>query len=405
MTEKLRFIVAAEAEEESLALLCRQFGISRKTGYKWLARYRAEGASGLDDRSRAPQRRPQAVSAAVRERLLAVRGAHPSWGPKKIVAWLARQQPQQRWPATSTVGVVLQQAGLVVPRRRRTHAPPRTQPLAHATAPNVVWCADFKGDFLLGDGSRCYPLTISDAHSRLLLRCQALTSTAHAGVQPLFAATFREYGLPDVLRSDNGVPFASRGVAGLSRLSVWWLQLGIRPERITPGTPSENGRHERMHRTLKAEACRVPGFTLAAQQRQFDAFRREYNAERPHEALGQATPASVHVPSPRLFPERLPAVEYPGAEAVRRVRPHGALRWHGEEVYLTEALAGQPVGFWPAGDGLWELRFCALSLGVLDERTGRLQHAAAVRDAPAEETGDGLERVQAASTSVTPLAG
>lgn len=374
MSEKLRFITAAARGEERMADLCRQFGISRKTGYKWLTRYRADGVTGLAARSRAPRQRPRAVPAAVRATLVAERGAHPSWGPKKLLARLHQTQPETVWPAASTVGQILQQAGLVVPRRRaRPHAPPRTQPLAHATAANVVWCADFKGDFLLGDGSRCYPLTITDAHSRLLLRCQALLSTAHTGVHALFAATFQEYGLPDRLRTDNGVPFAGRGVGGLSRLSVWWLQLGILPERITPGAPSENGRHERMHRTLKAEACRQPGHTLAEQQRLFTAFRTEYNTVRPHEALGQVPPASVYTPSARGYPARLPEVTYPAADAVRRVHPNGTLRWRGEEVFLSELLAGLPVGLWQVHDGLWEVRFGVLPLTRLDARVTPLR--------------------------------
>ena len=372
MTERMRFLLAVQAGDESMAELCRRFGISRKTGYKWLGRFDAAGAGGLADQSRAPHHRPHAVAPTVREAVLALRGQHPTWGPKKLVATLQRRHPDIRWPAPSTVGELLAHAGLVVPRRPRRRVPPRTQPLAHATAPNAVWCADFKGDFALGDGSRCYPLTISDAHSRYLLRCQALPTTETARVQPLFEATFREYGLPDVLRTDNGPPFATTGAGGLSRLSVWWIKLGIGPERIDPGQPAQNGRHERMHQTLKAEACREPARTLRAQQQQFDQFRQLYNEERPHEALHQVPPAAVYTAAARPFPDRLPELTYPDADGVRWVRPNGAIRWLGVEVYVTQMLAGEPVGLTQVGDGVWQVAFGPLVLGHWKEGTGTL---------------------------------
>ena len=285
---------------------------------------------------------------------------------------LAERYPEMAVPATSTVGDILARAGLVPTRPRRRHAPVRTQPLAHAVAPNAVWCADFKGDFALGDGTRCYPLTLTDAHSRMLLRCQALPTTRTECVQPLCAATFREYGLPAVIRTDNGPPFGSTGCAGLTRLSVWWVTLGIRPERIRPGTPSENGRHERMHRTLKAEACAQPGQTLREQQGQFDRFRQVYNGERPHEALGQVPPATVHTRAERRYPQDVGELSYPEADAVRWVRPNGALKWHSAEVYLTPVLTGQPVGLTQVKDGCWRLAFGPLVLGVWDARAKKV---------------------------------
>ncbi len=372
MTERLRFIVAVQAGEASVAALCRQFGISRKTGYKWLSRYREAGGPSLTDRSRAPHHRPHAVRPEVREAVVALRARHPTWGPKKLAVRLPQAHPGMVAPAASTIGAVLHAAGLVVPRPRRRHVPPRTQPLAHATAPNAVWCADFKGDFAVGDGTRCYPLTISDAHSRYLLRCQALPTTDTARVQPLFAATFREHGLPEVIRTDNGPPFASTGAGGLSRLSVWWIKLGIWPERIDPGRPAQNGRHERMHRTLKGEACREPAMTLREQQRQFDQFRQTSNAERPHEALGQVPPATVYVPAARPFPEQVADLSYPGADGVKWVRPNGAIRWQGGEVYLTQALAGEPVGLTQIGDGIWQIVFGPVVLGRWQEGAGKL---------------------------------
>jgi putative transposase len=373
MTERVRLMLAVSGGELTMAEACRRAGVSRKTGYKWWDRFTAEGVGGLTERSRAPRRRPQTVPAAVREAVLAQRARHPTWGPKKLIAALRAQQPGVRWPAPSTAGDLLKHAGLVAPRRRRRHAPSRAQPLAHATAPNVVWCADFKGDFRLGDGTRCYPLTITDARSRALLRCQALPATDTGRVQPLFAATFREYGLPDVLRTDNGPPFASVGLAGLTTLSVWWIKLGVTPERITPGKPSENGRHERMHRTLKADACRPAAATLRAQQRAFDRFRAEYNAVRPHEALGQRPPATVHRAAARPFPARLPELTYPAADAVKWVRPNGAIRWRSGEIYLTQALVGEPVGLTQVGDGLWQVAFGPLVLGAFQEQAPALR--------------------------------
>lgn len=375
MHQREQFAAAVATGETSVAECCRQYGISRKTGYKWLARLAADPAGGAQNRSRAPHHVPHAVSQGVRETVLALRARHPTWGPKKLVAALRAQDPATRWPAASTVGDLLRHAGLVVPRQPRRHAPLRSTPLAHATGPNAVWCIDFKGDFLLGDGSRCYPLTVSDAASRYLLRCQALPATGTARVQPLLAATFREYGLPTVLRSDNGPPFASVGLAGLTPLSVWWLKLGIQPERITPGKPAENGRHERLHRTLKAEACQPPAATRRAQQQRFDHFVREYNTERPHEALGQTPPAQVYTPSVRPFPERLPDLTYPTADAIRWVRPNGAIHWRQADCYLTTALVGEPVGLTQVGDARWQVCYGPLVLGVFDthERQPRLR--------------------------------
>jgi putative transposase len=373
MAERMRFVDAVQSETESFAEWCRRFGISRNTGYKWLHRFEAEGAVGLADRSRAPHHCPHALSEAQREAAIVLRARHPKWGPKKIAARWPLEYPQLAVPAPSTIGDVLHDAGLVAPRRRRRHVPPRTEPLAHATGPNAVWCADFKGDFPLGDGTRCYPLTVSDAHSRLLLRCQALPTTSGGGVRPLFEATFREYGLPLVLRTDNGVRFASTAVGGLTALSIWWVRLGIRPERIDPGKPEQNGRHERMHGTLQREACEPPARSLRGQQQRFDAFRGEYNHERPHEALGQVAPATVYAPSPRPYPERLPELDYPDADQVRRVRPNGCMRWgHGGEVYVGQVLAGEAVAVTQIGDALWQVAFGPLVLGTFVPGAGGL---------------------------------
>src|SRR5438105_5654033 len=275
MEQRLEFVLQVMKHESSMAELCRSFGISRQTGYELAAHFQAEGVDGLKPHSRAPRQHPNAIPEAVIAALLRAKTRHPSWGPKKLQP-LADEPPsiQQHWPVASTRGVILARAGLTVPRRRtRGHVPPRTQPFGSVSQPNDTWCADFKGWFRTADGARCEPLTITDAHSRLLLRCQAMAhglSGQHG--RPLLEATFREYGLPLRLRTDNGVPFAHVGAGGLTALSIWWIKLGITPERIDRGQPSENGRHERMHRTLEEATARPPAATLRAQQQRFDAF-------------------------------------------------------------------------------------------------------------------------------------
>jgi len=378
MDERVRFIAAYQQEDTSMAELCRQFGVSRKTGYKWVARYRAVGVDGLKDGSRARRTQAHQTPVATEAVLVALKGRHPTWGPKKLVQRLRDQRAAGTLPADlsvpapSTAGRVLQHHGLV--RARRHHPRPAlpTQPLGAAGTPNTLWCADFKGQFATGEGTLCYPFTITDAASRYLLRCQALARTATSTVQPLFELSFREFGLPAALRTDNGPPFASTGLGGLTPLSVWWLKLGIRLERIAPGKPQQNGRHERLHRTLAEDAARPPAPSLRAQQRAFDRWRAVYNTDRPHEALGMATPASQYQPSPRGYPARLPEMTYLDADAVRRVRPNGTIRWQGRELQVTQALAGEPVGLRWLGTDQWELAFGPLVLAVVDEQVGRL---------------------------------
>ncbi len=277
MDERMRFVIEVEGGEHSMTDLCRIYGVSRETGYVWLRRYREAGVEGLRDLGRAPERHPNQTPAAIEQAVLAFRRAHMKWGPRKLKQTLARQQPRRAWPAASTIGAMLAREGLVVRRKQRRRVPPYTQPFATADAPNRVWCADFKGWFRTSDGARIDPLTISDAHSRYLLRCQAVNKTDSEAVQAICEATFREHGLPEAIRTDNGAPFASRALCGLSRLSVWWRKLGIRAERIEAGHPEQNGRHERMHRTLKQETAMPPERNRRAQQRAFDRFRQEYN--------------------------------------------------------------------------------------------------------------------------------
>jgi len=365
LEERFRFIEEWKSEDWSLAELCEQFGVTRKTGYKWLERHAAGGMEGLRDRSRAPHRHPNALDEAREERILQVRAEHPFWGARKIHAFLERAGAMAV-PAVSTIGQLLKTNGLTIPPKRRPRARPSEQPLAHATEANRVWCADFKGWFRSGNGDRIDPLTITDAYSRYLLRCQAVRAADTAHSKPIFETAFREYGLPDRMRTDNGAPFASNGESGLTGLSVWWIKLGIAPERIQPGKPQQNGRHERMHRTLKqATACPPAGHRRAQQQR-FDQFRREYNEQRPHEALGQATPASFYAPSPRPYPRRVPQVEYPHGWQVRRVSESGQMRWQSQSVFVAHALEGEPVGLQPVDDGHWRVWFSFYELGMLD---------------------------------------
>jgi len=376
--ERLKFVLDCREGRLSKAALCRAYEICRPTGDKWLARYADGGLDALLDRCRAPARHPNQVPDDVERAILEARRARPHWGPKKLRVLLARERPGRDWPACSTIGEILRRNGLTVPRKGRRRAPPYTRPFVDCREANATWCADFKGWFKTGDGRRCEPLTISDAHSRYLLRCQALQETGYPIVRGLFEATFREYGLPRAIRTDNGTPFASRGILGLSRLSVWWIKLGIVPERIEPGQPQQNGRHERMHGTLKAETARPPKATRRSQQRRFDRFRREYNHERPHEALGMRCPGEVYSRSPKPYPERLGPVDYPSGLPVRRVQKHGEFYWHGHGVFLGEALANECVGFEPLDGRYWTLYFSALALGVFDARRHEvLSHDAA----------------------------
>jgi putative transposase len=366
MEEKVRFVLAWERGELTMAELCRQERVSRRSGYVWLERYAAGGLVGLQPRSRAPLHHPHAVSEAIAAAGRAARAAHPTWGPKKLRVWLQAKRPGEPWPAASTMGALLSRHGLSVPRRRRHRVPPRTQPFAACVGANDGWAADFKGWFRTGDGSRCEPFTLSDSASRYLLRCQAVPAIAADQVWPVLEAAFREYGLPRVLRTDNGPPFASCGAGGLSRLAVRLIKAGVVPERIAPGQPQQNGRHERLHQTLQRDTANPPARTLAEQQRRFAVFRRVYNEERPHEALGQQTPASQYAPSPRAYSGRLREPDYASEQVVRRVRANGEIRWQGELIFVSEALMGEPVGIAEGEDG-WRVHFGPVELGWLEQ--------------------------------------
>lgn len=370
--QRVQFVREWQQSETSMTALCHAYGISRETGYKWVRRFLEDGegedVSVLEERSRRPLSSPRQVGGGVVDILVHARKLHPHWGPRKLRAWLEERLEGRDvvLPAPSTIGEVLRREGLVQPRRRRRHTPPYTKPFAHATAPNSVWCVDFKGHFRVGDGTVVYPLTITDAYSRFLLRCDGVLRPDEKEARPIFQGAFREFGLPSVIRSDNGPPFASTGAGGLTELSVWWIRLGIVPERIEPGKPQQNGRHERMHRTLKQAVASPPAASFYAQQRAFGRFRREYNQERPHEALGQRTPATFYAPSSRPYPAELPSLEHPWEEQ-RIVDRSGDIRIGRRTFHIAPCLHREPVTLVPAGDRQWEVRFGPIVLGIIDE--------------------------------------
>lgn len=366
MEERFRFVEEWKSGDWNMAELCRFYEITRGTGYKWVGRFEAGGIEALRDLSRAPHVQPNAVSQEIEDLVIAVRDKHPSWGAPKIRARLERDHADRKLPAESTIGEMLKRNGLTVSRKRRRITRPATEPLAHAGAPNAVWSADFKGWFRTDDGTRIDPLTISDAYSRFLFRCQALPAADYAHSKPVFETAFREYGLPGRMRTDNGAPFGSNGESGLTGLSVWFIKLGILPEHIAPGKPQQNGRHERMHRTLKQETASPPASSRRAQQKRFDEFREEYNEERPHEALGQQPPATYYQPSSRAYPGRLREVQYPSHWQVRSVVSGGQMRWSAAQVFVAHALKGERVGLEQIGDHRWRVWFSFFEIGVLD---------------------------------------
>ena len=361
------FVQHALSGRYPINTLCNAYGISEKTGHKWLTRFKQAGIPGLSDRSHAPHEAPHKISGMVRREILSLREKHPTWGPRKLRVVLQRQLPGISWPAPSTIGEVLRREGCVTPgkRRKRSVGLPMDSGLSVAHSPNDVWTTDFKGEFRLLSGSYCYPLTLQDASSRYLLGTTALSSTATLPVQIAFTRHFQEFGLPLVIRSDNGIPFAiPRAVGRLSKLSVWWIKLGIRPERIEPAHPQQNGQHERMHKTLKDEATRPPSLTLTEQQLRFDRFRREYNDERPHESLNQETPASRYMASPRVFPTSLTAFEYPPHFEQRPVGTNGMIYFRGRRFFLSESLENEIIGLEETDEDLWKLSLGPLVLGT-----------------------------------------
>lgn len=394
MEERAKFVLETQRGELSLAEVCRMYGISRQTGYKWLERYGESGLQAMGDRSHAAMRRPHAMAEEMQEALVALRRKHPSWGPKKLKAVLERSRSGV--PAASSIGELLRREGLVHRRRRARRGPaPGTEPLAHARQANDVWSIDYKGWFRTGDGQRCDPLTVTDNASRYLLRLTAMPGIDQARVRAVMEAAFREYGLPEAIRSDNGSPFVTPAPGGLSQLSIWWARLGIRHERIEPGEPQQNGRHERFHWSLVKDVLdyRV-AWDWELQQQEFLRYQREFNEERPHEALGMGTPAGAYGRSARSYPARVPEMEYDASYYVRRVNWQGRFLWAGERLPLTPVLAGEWIGLKEVEDDLLEVAYGPVFLGWLDHRTGKFvreetagQWAKGVQSAPTKEPG------------------
>lgn len=371
MDERVRFIVALDEGLYSVAELSERFGVTRQCGDRWRRRYLAEGFAGLASRSHAPHHCPHKIGAEVAGAVIELRRKHPNWGPVPLLARLRRLRPDLQLPAPSTVGDLLVREGMVEPRRRRAAPAERAGCAVQSEAPNQMWTADFKGQFRTLDGKYCYPLTIQDAHTRFLLTCDALLSTRTDEAKPCFERTFREYGLPLVLHTDNGPPFAASTPLRLSRMNVWWIKLGITPERSRPGCPQDNPRHERMHRDL-TPARFPPGAHQEEQQLKFDAVREEIDYIRPHGSLGLKTPAEVYVPSERAMPERIPEPEYPAHYEVRRVRSAGTIRLHGREIFISEVLPKESIALEEVADGIWSVFFYHVLIARYDERDGKL---------------------------------
>jgi len=375
MDQRTQFIADFLRQVLSVTELCDLYDVSRKTGYKWIDRYLRQGPAGLEERSRRPQGSPNQTAQEIVAALLEARRRHPSWGGKKLLALVHKRHRNWDLPHRSTVCDILSRHGMVPKKRTRRRIGHPGKPTSSILAPNDLWCADFKGQFKTGNGSYCYPLTVTDGFSRYLLGCQGLNSTSVEESKPVFTKLFREYGLPKRIRTDNGVPFATNTLARLSRLSAWWVRLGVLPELIEPGKPQQNGQHERMHRTLKAEATRPAAASLAAQQRKFNTFREEFNNERPHEALDQQTPASHYRPSNREMPSKLPPLVYPDRFEVRYVSANGGIRWNRGWINVSTVCIGEYVGLEEIDNEIWNVYFGPLRLGRLLERHMKIEDA------------------------------
>lgn len=378
--ERTRFVLEYDGGSFTMAELCRIYGIARKTGYQWVDRYEVEGLSGLQDRRYGAGHHPNQTSSGIEKQIVQLKHSHPSWGAKKLRASLVTAQEGVDWPVLSTFGEILRREGLTAPQHKRLKIPVYSKPFEKVEEANHTWCEDFKGWFLAGNGERIDPFTMTDAHSRYLLRCQSVEKTNTEQVQAICAAAFREYGMPLRIRTDNGAPFASRAIAGISRLSIYWMKLGIEPERIQPGHPEQNGRHERMHRTLKAETAKPPAASRRAQQASFDRFRKEFNEYRPHEALGQKTPSSCYHPSPRAYPDRVPKPEYDSTMKPKRVYPDGTFFWKGTQIFISKCLGGEFIGLAATDDRYWDVHFATFPLARFDS------HKLVLEPLPAKET-------------------
>jgi len=375
MDEKIKFIADVLKQESYFRELCDEYGISRKTGYKWLNRYEEEGNKGLEDKSKAPLNSSNKIEDYVVEEIIKIKQKHLSWGPKKVRKKLISYNPDwEKYPAISTVGEYLKGAGLVIPKSRIRKAVPTQGILTKGFAPNEVWSTDFKGHFKTKDGCRCNPLTVSDDYSRYLLYCRHTNKMDYESVKRCFEILFREYGLPLVIRSDNGTPFSARSRYGLSKLSFWWIRLGIYPERIESGQPQQNGRHERMHKTLKAETANPPANSIIKQNERFRYFQEEYNEDRPHEALNMETPSSYYYKSGRRFISKLPKVEYNEIFIEKRkVQSSGHISYKAKEVFISEGLDGEYVGIEQIEEIKSNVWYCNYKLGILNHETGNIE--------------------------------
>ena len=372
MDQKIQLISDWRRTSYNKTELSRKYDISRKTVYKWLDRYKEQGIDGLKDRSREPKHCPGLTPDHIVNLIIAEKLKNRKRGPKKIRSQLQRQHPNISWPAPSTIGEWLKKKGLVRKRKKRLHVPPYTEPFKDCEMQNAVWSADYKGQFYTGDGRVCYPLTISDNYSRYLIKCHGLPGPSHHETKGIFEDAFQEYGMPDAIRVDNGTPFTGKGIGGLSRLSIWWIKLGIVPERIDKGCPQQNGRHERMHRTLKEEALDPVAVSMRDQQERFDIFRQDYNYHRPHEALQQDSPCRYYEKSSRSYVENPVSPDYELDYAVRHVRHNGEIKFKGSMYYLTQLLTGEPIGLKQVSNDEWNIYYSFYKLGTLDLRSNRI---------------------------------
>jgi transposase InsO family protein len=369
--QRQRFLEDYQLNYYSVTELAERFGISRTTAYKWINRFKQHGQAGFHEHSRRPHVCPWQTDEAIVEELVKFRKAHPRWGPRKLLDLMQRRDPERQLPAVSTAAQILSREGLIKPRRRYRRAHPGC-PKSIPQGPNDIWAADYKGQFRLKNGNYCFPLTVSDLSSRYLLGCDGHPAISLEKSFTHFKGLFETYGLPNRIRTDNGVPFASNALARLSQLSVWFIKLGIYPELIEPGKPQQNGVHERMHRTLKQEATIPPGSSLRGQQRKFDRFRKEFNGERPHEALGMKRPGEIYQPSNRTMPKRIEPYDYPAHYLVRRVSRAGTIRVFHKQVFVSNTLHEDYVGLEEVDDGVYDLFYCFYHIGRYELKTNKI---------------------------------
>jgi transposase InsO family protein len=372
MDQKIQLIAEWQQEQYSITDLSKKYGVSRKTVYKWCLRYEKQGIDGLKDQDRTPKHSPNKTAEDILKLIVNEKLKNRKRGPKKIYYQLKQQYPGIEFPVPSTISHWLKENGLVNKRKLRKRVPPYTEPFIKAQAPNNVWSADYKGQFYTKDKRLCYPLTISDNYSRYLLKCKGLPGPRYSLTRDVFEEVFREYGLPDAIRTDNGTPFAGKCIGGLSRLSIWWIQLGIMPERIEKGCPEQNGRHERMHRTLKLETIDATVTSMKEQQERFNGFGYDYNNYRPHEALNNEPPANYYKKSSRPYVEKIPSIEYDLGYTVRRLHHRGYCKFKGQEYYVTRALDKECIALKEFADGQWKIFYSFYPLGILDLRKNRV---------------------------------